>query len=151
MTLAVNLQVDFFQEELTDLPHPHASDSVSISSVATTRSRLGSFNPLRRISTRASVDSVDLAGRSRMFTLRELCDFIAEHPSLQTAGIVSCSCYAQRTSVLVIHRFLILQLQRTGRKDIWLRLDRLRSPDVALVEFSLAGGVTPSNDIVSSL
>lgn len=145
------LQADFFQEELIDLPHPRDSDSASISSVATTRSRLCAFTSLGRTFTNASKDSIDLDGQPRTFTLSQLCDFIAKHPSLQTAGIVSCSCYAQRTSLLVIHRFLILQLRRTGRKDVWLRLDRLRSPNVALIEFSLTGGVTPSNDMVRSL
>lgn len=142
-------QADFFEEESSSLPRPWSSDSASIPSVSTYRSRVSALNPLRRISSRGSTDSVDLEG-ARHFTLDELCSFIARHPSLQTAGIVSCSCYAQQSSFIVTHRFLILQLRRTEKRDVWLRLDRRPSAAVGIVDFSLASGVTPSNDTVCS-
>lgn len=130
-----------------DLPRTRDSDSVSTSSSATKVSKLGALNPLRRTPSR---ESVDLRFCTLNFTLGQLCDFISVHPSLQTAGIVSCSCYAQRSSFLSVkHRFLILQLRRTGRSNgVWLRLDRRRSAEVGMAHFSLASGVTPSNDTV---
>lgn len=123
-------QVAFFDEERTSLPRSRGSDSLSVFSTS-------------------SRDSVDLDGHSRRFTLEQLCDFIAKHPSLASAQIITCSSYMQRSLFLVTHRFLVLRLHRARRKDVWLRLDRRRSTEVGLVDFSSDLGVTPANDVVS--
>lgn len=78
-----------------------------------------------------------------------LCDYIRDHKSLSNATILSASTYTQRTSIIVKHRFLILHLRRNKKTDIWLRLDRLRSRELAAFSFVIAGGEVGANDIVS--
>lgn len=80
--------------------------------------------------------------------LQVLCDYIRDHQSLSEATIVSASSYSQRSALLVKHRFLLLHLRRTGKGDVWLRLDRLRSDEKSLLGFVLSGGVVEANDIV---
>ena len=72
-----------------------------------------------------------------------------KHKSLQKALIVSTECYAEKTAV-VTHRFIIMELQREGRKDIWLRLDRLRQRNISTLNFLAASGTSLSNDTVST-
>lgn len=83
--------------------------------------------------------------------LRYLCDYIHEHKSLAKAIILSASTYSRRASLAVKHRFLVLRLRRTGKRDIWLRLERLRSRGVNIPGFIVAGGEVEANDIVSRL
>lgn len=116
--------------------------------MASTSSAASQF--LRRIATRDSSDSIDLDGQTRSFTLGQLCDFILKHPSLDSARINMCCSYLQRSALFIPHRFLILRLQRTGRRDVWLRLDRRRSAEVGLAAFSSELGVTRANDTVSN-
>lgn len=104
-----------------------------------------SYRFLRRTTTR---DSIDLDGQPRTFTLAQLCDFIVKHPSLHSANIVSCSSYVQRTAIFVPHRFLIFQLRRARRKDVWLRLDRRTSEEAGTTGLILGLGVTEANDLV---
>lgn len=126
----------FFHEEGGGLSRFRDNDS---SSIISSTSSVISMRFLPRTTTR---DSLDLSNRPRCFTLTELCDFIAEHPSLQSARIESCSCYAQRIALFVPRRFLLLQLRRPERKDFWLRLDRRASGEVGPAEFTLALGTT---------
>ena len=79
-----------------------------------------------------------------------LCDYIRDHKSLSNASILEASTYTQRTSFIVKHRFLLLLLRRQGKKDVWLRLDRLRSDEKDLMGFVAAGGQVNANDIVST-
>lgn len=93
-------------------------------------------------------DPVDLDG-TRQFSLRELCDFIEEHPSLETAGIASCSCYTQPSSFrFVTHRFVVFRLLRPGKESVWLRLDRRPATEIGPSAFVKKSGVTASNDSV---
>ena len=122
-----------------------ANDSSSLSSASSTSSIASRL--LRRTATR---ESIDLDGQLRAFTLEQLCDFIAKHPSLESARIVICCSYRQRSAFYsVTHRFLVLQISRPGRDDVWLRLDRGRSAEVGLAEFASNLGVTSANDMAS--
>lgn len=98
-----------------------------------------------------SVDSLAsiAEGGTLCMHLEILCNYIRDHRSLSNALILSASTYTQRTSLIIKHRFLVLHLRRGHKTDIWLRLDRLRSRDLAVLGFVLAGGEAEANDIVS--
>lgn len=83
--------------------------------------------------------------------LQHLCSLIATHTSLQHATIVSSECYWENIAFRIVHRFLIFELAREGKKPIWLRVDRRRSRTASTFEFIYAGGSTPSNDTVRLL
>lgn len=104
-----------------------------------------------RTSTRMSMDSLaTIAGGSTLVMhLEVLCSYIRDHKSLSSATIQSASTYRQRSSLVVRHRFLVLHLRREGKRDVWLRLDRLRSEEKDLMGFVAAGAQVNSNDIVS--
>lgn len=76
-----------------------------------------------------------------------MCDLVTKHKSLQRARIVSAECYAEKLGV-VMHRFVILELKREGRKDIYLRLDRRRERNISTLNFLAASGTSLSNDTV---
>lgn len=80
-------------------------------------------------------------------SLADVCNYIDDHRSLQTAEIVSTECYSQPAGA-VTHRFIILELRRQGRKDVWLRLDRRRGENVSLFRFLAVSGITKANDRV---
>lgn len=84
-----------------------------------------------------------------MMGLSVLCDYIRDHKSLGSAEIVSAMTYTQRTSFVVKHRFLLLHLRRKAKKEVYLRLDRLRSDELSAAGFVAAGGQVAANDIVS--
>lgn len=114
---------------------------------------------LRRITRQASVSSlsstfsassVSTAVPTRgivELSLVDVCDHIDEHPSLRAAEIISTECYAVQASA-VMHRFIVLELRRQGRKDVWLRLDRRRGEKISLLQFLAASGTTQANDRV---
>lgn len=79
--------------------------------------------------------------------LRTLLDTIKRHRSLQDALIVRIDSY--RNSGPARHRFLILQLEREGRQQIWLRIDRRRDKSQGLLNFALNAGTSLANDRVS--
>lgn len=89
------------------------------------------------------VGSIDLP-------LAKLCTYVDEQQSLQCAQIMATECYSQ-SSGAVTHRFLLLELRREGRKDIWLRLDRRRGEGTSLLKFLSSVGITKANDRVSWL
>lgn len=80
-------------------------------------------------------------------SLADVCIHIDAHPSLRAAEIVSTECYALRAGA-VTHRFVVLELRRQGRKDVWLRLDRRRGEKVSIFRFLSASGITDANDRV---
>lgn len=80
-------------------------------------------------------------------SLAQLCQFIDSHRSLQTARIVSTSMYSERP-LLVTHRFIVLRIERQGKKGLWARLDRRPSKSRGLRGLMLGGGKTPANDTV---
>jgi hypothetical protein len=50
----------------------------------------------------------------------------------RTAQVVETECYTQRSVLGVTHRFLVLRVKRDGKKDLWIRLDRLVNPNVGV-------------------
>jgi hypothetical protein len=76
----------------------------------------------------------------------EFCKLIREHRSLQRAEILSTETYCKMIGPIP-HRFLLLELHREGRKDLWLRLDRGRDRDVPFMRFA-ARFATASRDTV---
>lgn len=81
--------------------------------------------------------------------LKQFCDLIELHPSLSDAEILSVDCYTERTSLGVLHRFLLFHLRRPRRSDVWLRIDRRRDVNTSLMRTAIAGGKTAANDQVS--
>lgn len=61
---------------------------------------------------------------------------IGSHSSaLQNARIISTCRYTES----IVHRFLILELQRDGKNNTWIRLDRRRAKIVGTISFLLCG------------
>lgn len=79
--------------------------------------------------------------------LPALIGLIDQHRSLQRAEILSAEGY-WKFSNGVVHRFLIIELQRHSQTPIWLRLDRRRDVRVNPAVFLLRAGQTPANDTV---
>lgn len=80
-------------------------------------------------------------------SLHTVLDVIKRHRSLQEARIIRVDSY--QNSVIPYHRFIILQLEREGREQIWLRIDRRRDKTWSLLNFALNAGKSPANDRVS--
>lgn len=80
--------------------------------------------------------------------LKQLCSLIESHPTLQNAQIISVECFSESIFVRIHHRFLILELEREGKKNIWLRLDRRRAKIDGTIKFLRGRGTTRANDTV---
>lgn len=76
-----------------------------------------------------------------------LLDVIRRHRSLHDAHIVRVDSY--KKNGLARHHFIVLQLEREGRRQIWLRIDRRRDEKRSLVHFTVNGGTPPANDRVA--
>ncbi|KAF8327463.1 WD40-repeat-containing domain protein [Cantharellus anzutake] len=101
---------------------------------------------LSTLSTFSNASVLSIRSSGRTFSLKDFCEqVIDKHLWLQTARIVSTSCYSELIK-LVLHRFLIFQLRRPEKKDIWLRIDRR----AGISFFSLARklGKTRAHDVV---
>lgn len=79
--------------------------------------------------------------------LDKLVELIRSRPSLQRANILSTEGYKQIHSG-VLHRFLILEVQREDRRSVWLRIDRRADPNMNRVSLLLARGESPAHDTV---
>lgn len=79
--------------------------------------------------------------------LEHLIELVDKHPSLQRAEIPSTEGYWQISNG-VIHRFLVLELQRQKQKPIWLRLDRRPDISAGMLKFVLDSAKAPANDTV---
>ncbi|KAF8308164.1 hypothetical protein DL93DRAFT_2171326 [Clavulina sp. PMI_390] len=99
---------------------------------------------LRKVDTRSTMHTIVPIYGVLDLSLLEVCKYVDDETTLQTAIIVSSECYAIRSGA-VIHRFVVLELHRPGRKDIWLRLDRRRE-DVSARKLLAAFGTTRAND-----
>ena len=89
-------------------------------------------------------------GLNHTLNLTELCDVINRHRSLQNASIVSAEGYCRsigRTGI--VHRFIVLELERDGRQRIWLRIDRQRGRESPII-FIARVATSPANDQVNS-
>lgn len=80
-------------------------------------------------------------------SLRALLQVIEAHRSLQDARIIQVDSY--QNAKIPFHRFIILQLEREGRKQIWLRIDRRRDKTKTIGNFAWKAGTSPANDRVS--
>lgn len=81
--------------------------------------------------------------------LDHLVQLISTYTALYYATIVSTECYSESIFAgVIVHRFLLLELARAGKKTIWLRLDRRRSKMVNTSQFLQSGGSTVANDTV---
>ena len=107
---------------------------------ATFASRLYSHRPFST----ASVNTVLFCGVWGL-SVSQLCDVVKQHRSLRRAEILSTECYTESTG-RVVHRFLVLELHREGRQDIWLRLDR--RPGSSVPRLLLKAGTVPAKDTV---
>lgn len=81
-------------------------------------------------------------------SLSLLLDVIARHRSLQDARIIRADSY-QKFNGRVVHRFIILELERDERQKIWLRIDRRRDESTGLLSFVANRATAPSDDRVS--
>lgn len=109
-----------------------------------------SSSVLSRVSSRLSVASAASFLRRSQYSgiLTNLTQLISQHTALYQATIIATECYTQPIRLGVLHRFLMMELTRPGKKSIWLRVDRRRSAKVGALRFVLAGGSTPANDTV---
>lgn len=81
-------------------------------------------------------------------SLSSLLEVIARHRSLQDARIIRADSY-QKFNGRVVHRFIILELERDERQTIWLRIDRRRDESKGILDFVANGATAPSDDRVS--
>lgn len=104
---------------------------------------------LTRVATRETMATfipMDGAYGIPMVYLSRLID---DFPALRNAEIASSECWTAPIRFGVLHRFLVLELRREGRKSIWLRLERTRFKGDSAMKFIWQGGQTRANDIVS--
>lgn len=82
-------------------------------------------------------------------SLSDLCGLIDSYTTLQNAQIVSTECYTEPIALGIVHRLLIVELERKGKKNIWIRLDRRREKLAGSMKFFLDRGTCRANDTVS--
>lgn len=99
------------------------------------------------LATAASTDTFLNHSADPRIPLRDLLDIINRHRSLQHAQIVRADSY-QGFNGQVIHRFIILELERDGRQKIWLRIDRGRKRG-SVRKFFAQGATSLAADQVS--
>ena len=158
LTLSSTKQEEFFTENGELLLPPTASPRLT--SIKWARSRPSPSTPskpgwvsrnvsLTSLRSSLSTDTFLNHGSNHTINLTELCDAINRHRSLQNASIVSAEGYCRsigRTGI--VHRFIVLELERDGRQRIWLRIDRQRGR-VSPITFIARIGTSPANDQVN--
>lgn len=92
-----------------------------------------------------SISESDFLGAK--LKLDELVELIRSHISLQRAEILSTEGYKEWSNG-ILHRFLVLELRRTSKASIWLRIDRRMQPNASKINFVLAMGESPAYDTV---
>lgn len=160
MGLIVFLQEDFFSVEgQTVLPASSAAPSRPTSMLGALRPRSSGDSlrmdsrPLVRTLSRISLTSTLSTdtflehGPDPTMPLRDLLNVIERHRSLQHARIVCAQSY-QHFNGRVTHRFIILELEREGRQQIWLRIDRGRVESEGLLRFVRRGAIGDADDRV---
>lgn len=95
-----------------------------------------------------SADTFISPDSDHTIALRILCDVISKHRSLQAAQIVKLEAY-KRFSGGVTHRYIVLELEREGRQQVWLRVDRRRYKEENMIRFIARGTRSRANDQVS--
>lgn len=125
------------------------SSSYSLKRILSNASTTTNASQASSTPTISSTDTVISSDGRLKLLLEDLCKIVDEHRSMQLAEIVATEGYSEWTGT-VVHRFLILELQRVGRKSIWLRIDRQRAQDVSALRFLAARASTPANDTVGA-
>jgi hypothetical protein len=128
------------------------TNTASINTIAAS-SREAFFRPPRidralsllTINTIHSLQTVVHPGEVLHLTLDGLCHTIDNHPSLQTARILSTAVYVEPNALMAPHRCIVMHIERDARREIWLRLDRRPTSRIALVTRL---GSTRANDQV---
>lgn len=92
--------------------------------------------------------SRDLNQLDPTIPLSSLLDVISRHRSLQHARIVQADSY-HKFNGRVVHRFIVLELERDDRQTIWLRIDRRRDESLGLLSFVANRAKAQSDDRVS--
>lgn len=118
----------------------------------------GEFHDLTnsRLGKTPSTDSLSSAGTfltaegGYSGQLGHLIQLINGHTALLRATITSTECYSNSILIGATHEFLILELERAGKKTIWLRLDRRRDTSITMPQLFLSRGSTPANDTVGT-
>jgi hypothetical protein len=146
------MKVHFFTD---DDGHEMLPDSINITPYTTPTTGIGTLGGAAARSSESLLSNFSSALKAHTFekvegvmeiSLYDLCDKIRQYHSLRQATILSASTYIQRRPIAP-HRFVILCLRRTGKENVWIRLDRKPTNRIGL----LAGfGVTRANDRVRS-
>lgn len=114
----------------------NSPDLPSSSAARSTNSRVSDFTSLFK---RKQSDSPTGCWA---LSLKELSKLVNESQSLANATVPRMYCHRRG---IFLHRFMVLMLERPGKKSIWLRVDRRTTGWRDL----LGGfGVTPANDTV---
>lgn len=79
-------------------------------------------------------------------SLEDFCELIISRRSLRQAQVTSTECYTERNRG-ILHRFLVLELCREGKKPIFIRVDRRVSASTMGLLFGF--GSAPAKDTVS--
>lgn len=113
-------------------------------------SRTLSYVSLSSVASRDTFLSPKPNQRDPTISLSSLLDVISRHRSLQNARIVQADSY-QQFNGRVVHRFIILELERDERQKIWLRIDRRRDESTGLLRFVANRARAASDDRVSCI
>ncbi|KAF8315959.1 hypothetical protein DL93DRAFT_2166540 [Clavulina sp. PMI_390] len=124
------------------LPELMSSGSKSVSR---TPSGPHSLTPVASLTSIASAATAVLTYGVVDLSLVDFCDCIDDNQSLQQTVIVSSECYSERVGA-VTHRFILLELRRPRRKDVWLRLDRRRGEKISVMKLLAMSSATKPND-----
>ncbi|KAF8325231.1 WD40-repeat-containing domain protein [Cantharellus anzutake] len=103
------------------------------------------FSTLSVFSTFSNGSVLSIRSSGGSYSLKDLCDnVIDKHLWLQMTRIISTSCFSQYIN-FVRHRFLVLQLRRPGKRDMWLRIDRRAG--ISLLSLVQKLGKTRAHDV----
>jgi len=148
-------QIDFFRDENGHSSFSEATGAVVNHTLEHLEPSPLASHPLYRPTTNFSLHSAYSVGtvltedNMHELPLDRLCQVIDGYTSLRHAEIVSSEGYKEWTG-RVTHRFLVLELCRFGKANIWLRIDRRRAEEVRIWRFLARGATTPANDTVCS-
>jgi hypothetical protein len=98
----------------------------------------------------ASINTLILHGM-HVYPIGEFVLEIRVDKRLQVARIVETESYAQSSVLGTTHRFLVVLVERDGKRNLWIRLDRLIKPNTGISGLLSRSCKTNPNDRVSTL
>lgn len=144
-----DLETMYQSEGATDRSLTRVATTISFKSIASARS----FCSFKTTYSAATVIPSGAGGYG--VPLEHLCRLITSYPSLQHAEIFASECYTKQiVSFLgfsIVHRYLVLELRREGKKTLWVRLDRTPDRAIGVLSMMRFRGNTKANDVVSML